>query len=122
MKKISFDFDSTLDRQVIQDFAFSLIKKGYEVWVCTSRFDDESAPRPKWNDDLYLVTDKLGIPRERIQFMNMNDKYEFFKNSGFTWHLDDDWAELNYINTETDVKGISCFGNKNWKQQCKDLL
>jgi hypothetical protein len=40
MKKISFDFDSTLDRKLVQDFAYSLIKRGYEVWILTSRFED----------------------------------------------------------------------------------
>lgn len=37
--KISFDFDATLSRQVVQDIAKSLIQKGHDVYITTSRFD-----------------------------------------------------------------------------------
>jgi restriction endonuclease Mrr len=41
--KISFDFDSTLDREDVQEFAKELVEKGHDVWITTSRFsnDDE---------------------------------------------------------------------------------
>jgi len=93
-KRVSFDFDSTLNRKDIEDFAFSLIRKGIEVWVCTSR--DHEDNQPDWiisgtiskrgNDDLYKVTDKLKIPRERIIFTNHQFKSEFLDKS-FLWHI-----------------------------------
>jgi len=36
-KKISFDFDSTLDNEHIQIFAKELIQKGFNVYIVTSR-------------------------------------------------------------------------------------
>ena len=41
--KVSFDFDSTLSRKDVQSFAKELVDRGLEVWIVTSRFDDESA-------------------------------------------------------------------------------
>ena len=41
--KVSFDFDGTLSRKDVQNFAKSLVNTGYDVWIVTSRFDDESA-------------------------------------------------------------------------------
>ena len=125
--RVSFDFDSTLDRKLVQDYAKSLINKGYEVWICTSRYDDDSIPVGFWktkdvNLDLYKVTDSLGIPRERIKFMNMEEKHTFVKDMDFMFHLDDDWIEINWINRYTSTKGISCFGNTMWKAKCNKIL
>ncbi len=126
MKKVCFDFDSTLDKPHIQDFAQSLIKKGFDVWICTTRHDDNSLVKFHWsknsNDDLYKISDKLDIPRDNIKFMNGDDKWGFIQNMDFIFHLDDDWHEINHINSKTKTIGISCFGNKNWKQDCKNLL
>lgn len=123
MKKVSFDFDSTLSRTVVQDFAFSLIKKGYEVWIVTSRFEDCDNYNFKTdNSDLFNIANKLGIPKDHIKFMNMSDKYEFFLDKDFIFHLDDDWIEINMINRNTKTKGVSCFGTSGWKQKCEKIL
>ena len=132
MKKISFDFDSTLDRPQVQDYASSLINKGFDAWVITSRFPDGSDPKYKqhgmWvtidNSDLFKITDKLGIKRNQIIFTSHQLKSEVINemNLHFIFHLDDDWVELNHINRETDTKGISCFGTSGWKQKCKKLI
>ncbi|MAX51423.1 MAG: hypothetical protein CMH22_05545 [Methylophaga sp.] len=125
MNKISFDYDSTLDKQYIQDFARSLIIKGFDVWVCTSRWDDETAAEKghkDWNKDLFKVTDSLGIPREKIIFTNYELKSKFLKDKGFILHLDDDWVELNHINNETNIVGISVFGGNSWKNKVKKIL
>ena len=120
--KCSFDFDQTLDRPIVQQYARELINRGIDVWVCTARFSDKRAPSPDWNKDLYEVTDSLGIPRNKIIFVEMADKYKFLENQGFIWHLDDDWVELNMLNKFTNVKGISSFGNPKWKFKCDKLL
>lgn len=121
MKKVSFDFDSTLSLKEVQGFAKSLILKGYDVWICTSRLCPEKAPNNQWNDDLFYVATMLGIPREKIIFTNYEDKAEHLTEE-FIWHLDDDWFEINEINRQKKVVGISNFGNKQWKKQCKELL
>lgn len=122
LEKISFDFDSTLDGSKVQDVAKQLVSDGYEVWIVTSRLDDESAPSDKWNHDLYDVAIDCRIPKKQIHFTNGADKWEFLKDKGFLFHLDDDWLEINYINSKTDCKGISHFGNRNWKQEIKNTI
>lgn len=133
--KVSFDFDSTLSRRVVQDFAVKLINMGYEVWIVTSRFDDDpkkmTDKHPSWmqafqvegtNDDLRQVADGLGIPSERIVYTNMELKADYFKGKDFVMHLDDDWVEINHINSKTSVRGISVFGNTVWKQKSIKIL
>ena len=123
-KEVSFDFDSTLSRKDVQDYAAHLIKEGYDVWITTSRFDEENKHRFRLNptnEDMYKVVDALGIPREKIVFTNRELKSGFFVKD-FVWHLDDDWVELNFINRETDVVGISVVGGSNWKKKCNKLL
>lgn len=120
--KVSFDFDSTLDRIDVQEFAHNLIKNGVEVWICTSRFSPENAHRKDWNDDLFAVASKVGIPKDRVIFTNMANKSEVIKDMGFIWHLDDDWIELDFINADTKTKGISVFGQNNWMNKCIKLL
>lgn len=132
MKRVSFDFDSTLSLKSVQDYAESLILKGYDLWVVTSRHPDGSDPRYKirgmWieidNSDLFEVTDRLGIKREQIIFTSRRLKSEVMNELGleFLFHLDDDWVELNHINRETRTKGISCFGSGNWKAKCNKIL
>jgi len=129
--KISFDFDGTLELQSVQTYAKELIERGVEVWVVTSRFGDDELYKRFFhtstnvdltNRDLRKITDTLGIPEEKIHFTNMKDKWEFIENRGFIWHLDDDWIENEMINSRTLTKGIDCFGNPQWKQQCESLL
>lgn len=129
MKKVSFDFDSTLSRPYIQKYAKELLEKGFEVWIVTSRTEDP----PVWiiggnkikqtNDDLFNIAEKIGIQRDNIIFTEYNPKSEFFKNNNdFIFHLDDDSIELDFINKETKVKGISCWNNTTWRRKCDKML
>jgi len=120
--KVTFDFDCTLDREAIQDYASELIANGHEIHIVTSRLADDKAPSIYWNLDLYQVSDKLKIKRENIHFMSMEDKSFFFmENDDFIWHLDDDWDVLRDIR-KLSVVGISCFGSTNWKAKCDGVL
>ncbi len=120
--KVSFDFDGTLDKQYVQEYAIGLINRGVEVWVCTSRLSDIEAPSDKWNIDLYEVIKRIGIPKNRVKFCSMVDKYEFFIGKDFAWHLDDDWIELELINKHTKTIGISVFGQNNWIDKCDKYI
>jgi len=127
MKKVSFDFDGTLSRVDVQDYAKSLIERGIEVWIVTSRLHEKNADNLQWNDDLYEVAEKLGIPKSQIHFMNynifMDDKSYWLKEHEFIWHLDDDFTEIKSIQRECkNTKGISVFGNSTWKRKCDKLL
>lgn len=124
MKKISFDFDNTLDNKEVQKFASKLITDGVDVWIHTSRFT-ESDIRPKWNDDIYEIANITGIPKKNIIFTEMYDKYIFFKDNGFIWHLDDKKNECKSITNKTSTTGIH-FNKYDkellWKNKCVKLL
>jgi len=131
IKKVSFDFDCTLSEPHIQLYAEELVSNGFEIWIVTARYDkqhvienwhttEESAE--KANQDLFEVANRLGIPNERIIFMNMDDKWNFFKDKDFVWHLDDDWRENKMILKHTKTKAINSWGNSSWKQKCERIL
>jgi len=130
--KISFDFDGVLELNHIQEYAKELVARKFEVWIVTSRFGDAELYKKFFsttinvdltNNDLWNVAKELGIPKEKIYFTNMADKYHFFKeNEGFIWHLDDDWIENRNILNNTKTKGINSWGNSSWKQKCERIL
>jgi len=120
--KVSFDFDSTLSKKDVELYAKELIDRGVEVWICTSRYSPENAPNKEWNDDLFLVADRVGIKRENIIFTNFEDKSEHLKDKDFKWHIDDDNIELSFIKTDTDVTPIFLFGKKDWKKDCETVI
>lgn len=130
--KISFDFDSTLDRPVVQKFAKSLILEGHDVWIVTTRLDDKTTiiNAKELNPDLtdgeleifkninepvFRIAKELGIPKDKIVFTNQTWKHEFFsKNPGFHFHFDDWWEEHKLISKNTDVIPLSVYGNTNF--------
>ena len=125
MQKISFDFDHTLDRKSVQDYVETLMDE-YEVWIITSRPSDQDAFEryrgiQNYNADLFIVSDKLGIPRDRIHFTNYQLKSEFIKDKDFILHLDDDHVELKFIMKETSTKAIQVCAN-GWKHKCNKVL
>lgn len=126
--KISFDFDGTLDRKHIQQYAKYLVKSGFEVWIVTSRFDKEHYIKQfqiqienDINNDLFKAADELGIKRQNIHFTNMENKYLFFIDKDFIFHLDDDWTENKNILKYTKTKGIDSLCSS-WKQKCQRIL
>jgi hypothetical protein len=135
LRRVSFDFDSTLSLPEIQKFAKELVEEGVEVWVVTSRMK-------KWiggvvggstgeigNNDLFEVTDKIGISRANIHFTEGDDKWKFLKDKGFAFHLDDCTIELELIEENTDVVPVCHFdwgqkfgGKEAWKKRCLESL
>lgn len=126
--KVSFDFDKTLSRKDVQDFAKELVNDGHEVWIVTSRFDDETAMEKKWhwikeqNQKLFDIADDCGIKRENIKFTCMESKSCFLEGKEFVFHLDDDDIELMDILENSD----ECFPvnveHFEWKETCKGIL
>lgn len=120
--KVSIDFDGTLSLDFVQLYAQHLMLRGIEVWIVTSRLNDENAPNEDWNTDLYRVAKKLKIPKEHIIFTNSELKFNYLKDKNFIWHLDNDVKELTPINNHTDVKGIYVLDKKTWLGTCERLL
>ncbi len=122
--KVSFDFDGTLDKVYVQDYAKSLINKGVEVFVITARFNELRKSFYKANpsnDDLWKVCENVGIPTRNVIFCNMEDKSTAIVDTDLKWHLDDCWVTINDINTNTTIPAIDIM-HADWKQQCNELL
>jgi hypothetical protein len=126
--KVSFDFDSTLSRRDVQEYATSLVNSNYEVWIVTSRCATEPALEKGWhwvtkqNQELYDVAEACGILKERIVFTDHVDKIVYLKGKGFAFHLDDDPDELIYIFESGDPCipiNVDYFA---WKEECDKIL
>jgi hypothetical protein len=126
--RVSFDYDATLSRKDVQEFAKKLVSRGIEVWITTSRFDDETAKEKAWwwikdqNNNLFEVADECGIQRENIKFTNMESKSIFLKDKGFTFHLDDDYIELLDILESGDKCLPVNVDHFEWEETCLNIL
>lgn len=122
MKKVSFDFDLTLSRKDVQEYAKELIEKGIEVHIITGRFDDlhqHQYHHHPTNDDLWEVIDNLNIPRDRVHFMNhLMTKGIYLFDTDIIWHLDDDIDDLNTIKNIPKIN----VNYPGWKELCNKLL
>lgn len=126
--KISIDYDSTLDRGDVQEVVTDLVKKGYNVYIVTSRQCTETALKlghhwvERQNSDLYAVADKCGIKRENIIFTEHVDKIVYLKDKGFLFHLDDDVDELIKISESGDSCKPLNVDHMDWKHSIYDIL
>jgi len=129
MAKVSMDFDKTMSKPHVQEYAKQLLDQGHEVWVVTARYDEchiHLYNRTEWTEagqqDLWDVVDGLGIPRHHVRFMNMEPKYTYLDRTHFVWHLDDDFVEIS------DAKRYGCsvpfiqVEAGSWKNKCERIL
>lgn len=114
--KVSFDFDSTLSKPNVQNYAKRLIEDGHEVHIVTSRTDMMD------NKDLFRISDELGIKRGHIHFVGLEGKWVTVGREQFDFHLDDDWIELNMIAKNTKTPAISVFGNSSWQNKLNKIV
>ena len=99
MTKVSIDFDGTLSQPQVQEFAKELLDAGIDVWVVTTRYDENHLHKyamdyPPTLEDLWEVVERLGIPRWKVRFTNMEWKYTYLCDTEFVWHLDDNDHEI----------------------------
>lgn len=126
--KVSFDFDSTLSRRDVQEYAKSLVNNNHDVWIVTSRCATEPALAKGWwwvekqNQELYDVADSVGIPRDKIVFTEHVDKIIYLKDKEFVFHLDDDVEELIAIMQSGDLCKPINVEHMDWEQDCNKLL
>lgn len=123
--KVSFDFDGTLSEPAVQEYAQELIVRGVEVWVVTTRWDENHKHKYPMNatlDDLWEVVDKLNIPRWRVRFTCMQWKYTYLDGTKFVWHLDDNETEFDYARKHQCNVPMVWVEQKTWKEKCEELL
>jgi len=102
--KIAFDYDGTLTVPEVFIFAKHLIRCGHDVWIMTARIGTDKeyiAQCEKFgfmpeedvfsrNTDLYETAKELGIPRNKIIFVNLENKSAAYNKYGFDLLFDDD--------------------------------
>jgi len=123
--KVSFDFDGTLEFKDTQDYAAELIAQGIEVWVVTTRWDENHKHKYPLNatlDDLWEVVDRIGIPRHRVRFTCMEWKYTYLNGTSFIWHLDDNPEEFSKAKANgCNIPMINVDAN-GWQIKCDRLI
>lgn len=91
--KIAFDYDDTLTDPVYFNLAKRLIEVGHDVWILTSRTNDEQykaqceehnipVSTQERNQDLKSDAEKLGLS-EKIIYTYTEDKLEFYQEHQF---------------------------------------
>ena len=108
--KVSFDYDKTLSRQDVQDYALELIRKGIKVSIITSR------PEYK-NKEVLDTAYELGI--KDVTFTNYESKSLYL--FGIDLHIDDDDKELRDIEHFCTCEGVNV-NLSNWKEITNELL
>ena len=126
--KVSFDFDGTLTRPHIQEYAKELIERDIEVWITTSRFNDAQAEimndglYPTHNNDLWKIAEQIGISPKNVYFTNLEKKFIYIRKTNFIFHLDDDMLEL-YLIQKYSKKTVPIKVTKSqWRQKCEKFL
>ena len=122
--KISFDYDHCLTQKRIQEAAITLVNKGYEVWIVTSRFDNLKRleyPDLKTNEDVFETAKQLKIPTHRIGFTNQEPKWISLNKGKFSIHIDDDKEALKGLEYYGVVKGIDC-NAENFEERLAEMI
>lgn len=121
---VSFDFDGCLSLPRVQDYCKELIFKGYEIYVTTFRYNQmlkHLYPSKPHNNDLYEVTDRLGIPRENIVFTNNKPKSLYLVESNCLFHIDDEIGAVTDIANNTKLHSVDVT-KTDWKKNCEIFL
>lgn len=121
---VSFDFDGTLSLGIVQDYCKDLIMRGYSIYVTTFRYNQmlkHLYPSKPHNEDLFEVTDRIGIPRENIIFTNNRPKSFYLNNSNCIFHLDDELGAVTDVRENTKVISVDVT-EVDWKKKCEIFL
>jgi hypothetical protein len=117
MVTVSFDFDGTLSRTDVQEFAKDLKKAGHRIIITTNRYQDRS------NADLKAVAKSVGIKEHLIFYCNMLGKHRFLSPAHqVTVHCDDDWIDCEMVEHECGIPTVKMFGNPDWKKQILEII
>jgi predicted mannosyl-3-phosphoglycerate phosphatase (HAD superfamily) len=108
--KVSFDYDGTIERKDVQEYALELMRKGIKVSILTSR------PNYKMNE-VHLVADKLGI--RDIHNTAYESKALYLDR--YDLHVDNDDKELRDIEHFSTCEGVNV-KLSNWKEIVNQLL
>lgn len=126
---VSFDYDQTLSKFEVMEFAIELHNRGFDVHIVTARYSDANATKylnPVWremkNEDLWRSVKLLGIPKENVHFTGFECKIPVIEELNALFHLDDDELQLyDMILAKTKTKPFSVLDN-NWQANLINFL
>lgn len=114
--KVAIDFENTLTKFEVFEFANDLLNEGIEVHVLTSKIGHIKSD---YNKDILKAARGLNIPYANVIFTN--DKRDYFlSHKGYEFYLSDNLIDLQLV--DGLVKTVPIFGNKNWKRECLGLV
>lgn len=98
-EKISFDYDETLTRSMIQDVAKEYIDNGADVYVISARHNVQP---------IYTISDELGIPRSRVYATGSNKaKLEKILELGIDKHYDNNENIIKQLGNKGELVQLS---------------
>jgi hypothetical protein len=116
--KISFDFDSCLSEEIIQNLAKIFISSNMcEVFIITSRFNDDFNK----NIDILKIADELNIKKENIFYTQSDYKWQIIKKLNINIHFDDMEDEVHLINANGGCALLFNFDVETTKYLLNDL-
>jgi hypothetical protein len=136
MKKVSFDFDGTLNEHFFGDenpqedaikqlFVELVNNEDFDVYIITRRFGPEDADKGL-KDEHTTVMNMLNslniqLPKEKLIFTNRQYKYSVINKLGIDIHLDDDNREHQLIQKFTNGSSVDV-QQPNWREKFDELL
>ena len=136
MKKVSFDFDETLNegffgeanphKDEVQKLFIELVNNdSFDVYIITRRFGPNSFNKGQKNEHevvLNLLNQlNVQLPEEKIIFTNREYKYSFINELSIDIHLDDDDREHELIKKFTKGSSVNV-QHHNWREKFEELL
>lgn len=126
-KKISFDFDGTLEddfdntinpqKEEIQSILKEYLKSNNDVYIITKRYSPENSNNGKINEhiDVYRMAVDLGIPGNKIIFTNRTLKSEIIRLLGIDIHFENSQYEVDEILKYTDKVKVVLITDPYWR-------
>ena len=136
MRKISFDFDGTLNEhffgavnpqedEIKKLFVELCNDDNFDVYIITRRFGPEDADKGLKDEHTTVINmlDMLNIqlPKEKIIFTNRQYKYSVINKLKIDIHLDDDNREHDLIRRFTTGSSVDV-QQPNWREKFDELL
>lgn len=121
--KVSFDYDGTLTRDAVKEYARELLQRGIHIDIHSRRVE-----RPGFiseHDDILHFGGALMQYSRNQAMVTVHlcglDKIKMINESGAIWHLDDEAWEIDLINRKTQygTVGILYRPHENFKEICE---